>query len=291
MYSFPFETRELDDEVRRQTGGTYVDLPGGVTHYELANPSHEQTVVLVHGFSVPFYIFDPTFHFLACHGFRVLRYDLFGRGYSDRPRADYNIDLFVNQLADLLQALRLIQPIDLLGLSMGGPIAAAFTRLHPERVARLILIDPAGARPITASRLLKAAAMPLVGEALFGLAGGGYLMRSVASDLFDKQLVEQFQQRYRVQMQYKGFRRAILSTIRNNMLESFLDVYREVGNLNKPVLMLWGRHDTTVPLQHSDELRNAIPQAEFHIIENCSHIPHFEQPEKTNARLLTFLRN
>ena len=291
MFSFQTETRELNDDVRRQTGGSYVELPAGVTHYELGNPTRDQTVVLVHGFSVPYYIFDPTFQFLTRHGFRVLRYDLFGRGFSDRPLAEYNIDLFFQQLADLLDALRLVRPVNLLGLSMGGPIAAAFTARFPERVGRLILIDPAGARPIARSRLLKVVATPGVGDALLILAGEGVLVRGMAADFFDQKLVDQFQQRYRIQMQYKGFRRALLSTIRNNMLESFIGVYRSIGRLGTPTLLLWGEHDTTVPLRHSDELRRAVPHTEFHVIQYCSHIPHYEKPEETNALLLEFLRN
>ena len=291
MFSFRSETRELNDDVRRQTGGSYVELPAGVTHYELGNPTRDQTVVLVHGFSVPYYIFDPTFQFLTRHRFRVLRYDLFGRGFSDRPQAEYDIDLFVQQLADLLDALRLTRPVNLLGLSMGGPIAAAFTARFPEQVDRLILIDPAGARPIVRSRLLKVMATPGLGETFLYLAGEGVLVRGMAADFFDQKLVEQFQQRYRIQMQYKGFRRALLSTIRNNMLESFIGVYRSIGRLGTPTLLLWGEHDTTVPLRHSDELRRAVPHTEFHVIQDCSHIPHYEKPEETSALLLEFLRN
>jgi pimeloyl-ACP methyl ester carboxylesterase len=291
MFSYRSETRDLNDENRRLTDGSYVQLPDGVTHYELGNPSLDQTVVLVHGFSVPYFIFDPTFHFLTQCAFRVLRYDLFGRGFSDRPDTRYNIDFFVKQLAGLLDALSLNRPVSLIGLSMGGPITAAFTARHPERVDKLVLIDPAGVRVVILSRILKAAAAPLIGEAILSLVGSGGMIKNIASDIFDKRLVEHFQQRYRVQMQYRGFRRAILSTIRNNMLHSFIDTYRKVGSLNKPTLLIWGRHDTTVPLRHSDDLRAAIPNIEFHIIEDCSHIPHFEKPEETNALLLKFLRN
>src|SRR6187402_1206987 len=76
---FRTETKELNDATRRLTGGSFLQLPDGVTHYELGNPTRDRTVVLVHGFSVPYFIFDPTFHFLTQNGFRVLRYDLFGR--------------------------------------------------------------------------------------------------------------------------------------------------------------------------------------------------------------------
>lgn len=290
MWAFRTETKELNDDTRRLTGGSFVQLADGVTHYELSNNTRDQTVVLVHGFSVPYFIFDPTFHFLSQHGFRVLRYDLFGRGFSDRPDTDYNIDLFVTQLTHLLDALRLTRPVTLLGLSMGGPIAAAFTARYPQRVEKLILIDPAGARPVIYSRMLKVLSTPFLGETILSLAGTGGMVKNIASDFFDKKLVEQFQQRYIVQMQFKGFRRAILSSIRNNMLESFLGTYRKVGTFNTPVLLLWGRHDTTVPLEHSQEICTAIPTAEFHIIEDSSHIPHYEKPEETHALLLDFLR-
>ena len=142
------------------TGGSFVQLTDGVTHYELSNITKDHTVVLVHGFSVPYFIFDPTFHFLTRCGFRVLRYDLFGRGFSDRPDVNYNIDLFVEQLAELLDALRLTRPVTLIGLSMGGPISTTFTARYPERVNKLVLIDPAGGRTRKASADLDGSAGP-----------------------------------------------------------------------------------------------------------------------------------
>jgi len=290
MYAFRSETRELDDEARRLIDGSFVRLSDGVTHYELGNPTGDHIVVLVHGFSVPFYIYDPTFRFLTHQGFRVLRYDLFGRGFSDRPDTNYNIDLFVNQLSDLLNALQISQPISLVGLSMGGPITAAFTARHPKRVEKLVLIDPAGARTLFLSRILDVLAAPRIGETLLNLAGNGGVIKTIATDIFDKKLVEQFVERYMVQVQYKGFRNAILSTVRNHVIDSCIDIYRQVGSLHKSVLLLWGRHDHTVPLRHSNVLRAAIPNLEFHIIEDCSHIPHYEKPDETNAILLEFLR-
>jgi len=290
MISFRTETRELNDETRRYTGGSFVPLADGITHYELSNITKDSTVVLVHGFSVPYFIFDPTFHFLSRHGYRVLRYDLFGRGFSDRPDTNYDIDLFVRQLCGLMDALRLIHPVTLVGLSMGGPIAATFTARYPQRVARLVLIDPAGARPPAFPELLKIVKKPVIGEVILALMGRAGFIKHVASDFFDRRLVEQFQERYVIQMQFKGFKRALLSTVRNNMLESFIHTYRSVGALDIPVLLFWGRNDTTVPLAQSVDICAAIPNIELHVIDDCSHIPHYEKPEETNAHLLDFLR-
>jgi pimeloyl-ACP methyl ester carboxylesterase len=284
------ETEELNDETRQCADGAFIQLPNGITHYQIGGSARGKPIILIHGFSVPYFIYDPTFEFLTQSGFLVLRYDLFGRGFSDRPRLSYNPELFIRQLADLLNALHILQPVNLIGLSMGGPIAAVFTTRYPDRVNKLILIDPIGAKPIVLTPILKVAKMPIVGELGFRLVGSESLAKSVASDFFDPALVEQLQSKYKVQLQYKGFKRAILSTIRNNMLGSFIEVYQELGKMNKEVLLLWGRNDATVPFDHSPILCAALTNVRFHIIEDCGHIPHYEKPDEVNPILLEFLQ-
>jgi len=291
--AFPYqdEIKTLNDVTRNEIGGSFISLPNGVTHYELSNPDVENTVVLVHGFSVPSFIFDPTFKFLTDSGFRVLRYDLFGRGFSDRPHTRYNIDIFDKQLSDLLDALRFISPVNLIGLSMGGPLTATFTARHPERVKSLTLIDPSGARPVSLTPMLKLAKIPIVAEAVFGWMGTGGMLKSAGKDFYDPKLVDHFIGKYKVQMQYKGFKRALLSSIRNNMLDSFVNAYEQVGKMDLPVQLFWGRDDGTVPFEHSNDLRAAIPNVEFHVIEDCGHIPHYEKSDEVNPILLEFLKN
>jgi pimeloyl-ACP methyl ester carboxylesterase len=287
---FPYldEIKELDETARQQAGGSFIALTDGVTHYELGGPEDGKPVVLVHGFSTPYFIFDNTFEFLVNSGFRVLRYDLFGRGYSDRPRVDYNIHLFVRQLKNLVDALGLKQ-INLAGLSMGGAITASFISEYPEYVNKYVLIDPAGAKQVSLPWFLEALKMPVVGELALGLLGSASMLKGIASDMFDPESVKHFQAQYKVQMQYKGFKRAILSTMRNEMLESFYETYVRVGNLQKPTLLFWGMNDTTVPFEYSKTILKAMPHAKFHAIENCGHIPHYEKPEIVNPILLEFL--
>jgi pimeloyl-ACP methyl ester carboxylesterase len=290
-WTFPYlgETKELNDKTRASASGSFIQLSDGYTHYELGGPENGQPVVLVHGFSVPYFIWDPTFEFLTKSGFRVLRYDLFGRGYSDRPRVRYDIDLFCKQLRELLDTLG-FENVMLIGLSLGGPISATFTTRHPKRVQKLVLIDPAGARPVTFPRLLKALTTPGFGELALGLFGRGHLLKDVESDFYDPAHVKAFVQKYMIQMKYKGFMRALLSTMRNGMLGDFSATYCKIGELGTPTLLFWGRDDRTVPFEHSDDIRTAIPQTEFHAFENCGHIPHYEKPDEANPILLEFLR-
>lgn len=285
------ETRELNKVTREAASGSFTELSDGFTHYELGNAEATDTVVLVHGFSVPYFIFDPTFEFLTQSGFRVLRYDLFGRGFSDRPDTDYNMDLFVRQLIQLLDALNLRQPVSLVGLSAGGPVSAAFAARFPERVHKLVLIDPVGARTFLLGRILKAAAMPLLGELLVGVLMSIRIAKLIASSPFDRERIGDFGPGYIAQMQFKGFKHAILSSVRNNLLGDWRGVYEEVGKMGTPVLLLWGRKDTAVPFKHSGVLQAAIPNLEFHAIENAGHNPHYEKPEEVNPILLKFLKS
>jgi pimeloyl-ACP methyl ester carboxylesterase len=287
---FPYldETQELNETTREEAGGSFIALSDGVTHYELGGAESGDPVILVHGFSGPYFIFDTTFEFLVRSGFRVLRYDLFGRGFSDRPRTKYSIHLFVRQLKELLDAFGL-KPANLIGLSMGGAISAAFIDHYPDYVTRHILIDPAGARRVALPAIFKVLNLPVFGELAFGLFGSAGMLKGIASDMFNPQTVEHFQNQYKIQMKFKGFKRAILSTLRNEMLESFYETYTCVGRMQKPTLLFWGVNDKTIPFEESKIILQAIPHAEFHAIENCGHIPHYEKPEIVNPILLEFL--
>ena len=141
------ERLDLDDAVRRATPGQFVRLTDGYTHYEIAGPAAAHVVVLAAGFSVPYYIWDPTFDALVEAGFRVLRYDYYGRGFSDRPDVPYAQDLYVRQLVELLDSLNVSGSIDLAGLSLGGSIVTSFADQFPDRVRSLIYVDPSFRSP------------------------------------------------------------------------------------------------------------------------------------------------
>ena len=115
------------------------------------------------------------------------------------------------------------------------------------------------------------------------------MLKGIAGDFFGPDLVREFQEKYRVQMKFKGFKRALLATMRNGMLGDFSSAYRKVGKLDTPTMLFWDRDDKTVPFTYSDDVCAAIPQVEFHAFEHCGHIPHYEKPEEVNPLLLEFL--
>lgn len=285
---FRGELEVLNEKARASAPGQFVELPDGYVHYEIAGTSNSQTVVLIPGFSVPYDIWDPTFKALVNANFRVLRYDLYGRGYSDRPNMNYNYDLFDRQLLNLLGVLGISDRIDLVGLSLGGAISVVFTDRHPEFVRKLCLIDPAGL-PWKQSFTARLTQAPLLGEWLMGLLGGKVLVSNLKDYFYDERSFQKLESAFQKQMQFVGFKKALLSTLRSGATTGAKEAYEQVGNRNDPVLLIWGRQDQVVPFEISNKVRDLMPNIEFYVIDDAKHIPHYERPEEVNAIIIDFL--
>jgi pimeloyl-ACP methyl ester carboxylesterase len=280
--------KETLAEDRPAMGGQYISLSAGDTYYQLTGPEDGPLVVLVHGFSVASYTWDHTAPALAEAGYRVLAYDLYGRGYSDRPPGPYDLNLFTTQLADLLGALHFDQPVDVIGLSMGAYISADFTACYPERVRKVILLAPQstsmGSDPRTSLVTL-----PGVGEYMFTVYLGPFYLSDSSGEFVSNPDRGLWRDRYLEMMKYAGFRNALLSTLRTMTGDPF-EAYRALGQLDHPVLLLWGDEDDTSPVENAPQVMEAIPQAEFHLIPGARHAFAYEFPDRVNPLLVAFLK-
>ena len=267
----------------------FVTLSDGVTHYQLAGPEDGPKVVLVTGLASTFFIWDYVFKELAEAGFRVLRYDNFGRGLSDRPHLRYDAALFDRQLLELLDALHFTEPVDLVGLSMGGMTVARFMDLHPERVRRYVLMAPAGLpyRKKLAQRLLQA---PGLGEWLMKAFGDHNILFMLPNEIgYGSEKVQQALAAYHGQMQFHGYKRALLSTFRHNPLDKALPIYERIGSQPKLGLLIWGTQDTVAPFSNHVRLQAAIPSIRFHPVEGGTHPVCYQRPEAVTPVLIEFL--
>lgn len=281
-------TRPLTEADRAGGSGRAFKLSAGTTYAELAGPAQGAPIVFVHGFSTPNYIWDRNFPEVVKAGYRALRYDLFGRGLSDRPEVDYNADLFDRQLADLIAASGLKAPVTLIGVSMGGAISVEFAARHPELVKALVLVDPAGF-PLDLPLSVRIMQLPGVGEYLMKVAGLAAMRSGMASNFHDPAPLAEFARKFEPQMAFEGYLAGQLSTLRHMNLQALQPSYEAVGRSGKPVLLVFGRQDAVIPFAHAALISAAVPQATLLTVDPAGHVPNYERPEVVNPALLAFL--
>ena len=283
------EKRDLDAATRAHVPGAFALLSDGYTHYELGGPETDtkSVVVLAAGFSVPYYIWDPTFKALTSAGFRVLRYDYYGRGYSDRPAIPFSDAMYVRQLDELLRHVHISGPIDLGGISFGGSFITSFADQYPDRVRSLIYFDPSIRRPYPLSLT---ETMPRVWNYLTVLLDERYWAQDQLGDFLHPERFPDWTRRYREQMQFKGFRRSRFLEIFTNAEVDQLDQFKRVGQHPRPVLVVWGKQDKTVPFDESEFLMNDLPNGKLIAVEGSGHLPQWEQPDIVHPQLINFLQ-
>lgn len=256
------ERRPLDNAARAEAPGHFVRLADGTTHYEIAGPDTGRVVVLAPGFSVPAYIWDSLYQQLGDSGFRVVRYDYYGRGWSDRPDTTYDQALFVRQLAGLLDSLRIEGPVDLAGLSFGGTVATSFADRHPDRVRSLVYVDPVFN---TGRRLRPEERSALAWNVHMVLRGGSEAMAAgQSSDFLHPERHPGWADRYRVQQQFEGTRET----------------------LRRPRAAI-----AAAPFSQSAALLAAMPRATFVPVNSAAHLPHLERPDVVVPAVVRFLRD
>lgn len=283
--------KDFDQTARDLAPYEHIELSDGFIHYRWQGPEQGPVVVMVHGFSTPLFIFEQNADALADAGFRVLRYDHFGRGWSDRPRVRYDADFYDRVLIELLDALNIEGKVNLVGLSMGGVISAEFAARHPERVEKLALLVPAGFDIVDTGLRGKLLRLPLLGDFLWRRYGVAMLMRD--PDYTNNALPDgnQLMGNLETQMQFKGYAEALLSTMRHLPMTDRDETYSRLSATGIPVLSVFGDQDLTVLISSADKFKKAVPKATTQIVNGAGHGLNFQQHDLVDAWLVDWFRS
>jgi pimeloyl-ACP methyl ester carboxylesterase len=279
------ETITKDDAFRQSiTTGNFIKLSAGHTYYEFSNPKADIVLVLVHGFSVPSFIWDSTYRAASQRGYATLRYDNFGRGYSDNPDVVYDVSLFSQQLHELLDSLQITKPITLVGLSDGGRTITDFAANFPTRIQNLVYVDAVGFE--SANNPAPPVIVTETEVAEFKTdAGYSNMAKGQLTDFYDSIPFRGWDKKYEQLMRYRGFVRALLSTRKNR--SNLKLQHQKITEAKLPVFAIWGEHDNVVVL---NEVRNSmltrLPSIKLFVIPNAGHLPHMEQTKLFNQILL-----
>jgi pimeloyl-ACP methyl ester carboxylesterase len=280
------EDRRLDAATRSALRGSFISLSDGVTHYELAGPEDGELVVLVGGITIPLFYWDDLAARLHARGLRTLACSAYGRGYSDRIQGGYDEALFVRQLAELTSALDLPSRRHVVGTSMGALVAMAYANQHPETVATLTVVGPAGlgARPLP-QRLLD---NDLVGGLLARCFGRRVLEGHLGHNVRDPGRSAELVAMVRDACRCEGSLHAFFQTLQDFPLYGRQELFRGTGTLGIPVLLVWGDDDQVTPITHLGVVGELLRPRQTHVITRCGHMAPFERPHDVGDLLASF---
>lgn len=229
---------------------------------------------------------------------RVYAPDWPGYGDSD-DGLEHSTEGYVAILEAFLDAIGLDEddPATLAGISMGGAAALGFALDHPERVARLVLVDSYGlGRRIPAGSLWKSLAHVPGANALGWATLGTSIeaarmgLGNVVADAGDlpSTFVEEFYDRARkpgAGRAFEAFQRVELAGD-GTALTNYSD---RLESLSVPTLLVHGAEDPLFPVEWSVRAAERLPNAELEVLEDCGHWPTRERPEQFNGILRAFL--
>jgi len=268
-------------------GQSFVDLEEGFTFYNTANQNSKKTpVVLIHGFSVPSYIWDPTFVMLREKGFYIISLDLYGRGNSKNIDRDYTDELFANQVLQLLNHLE-IEKADFVGLSNGGRVISKIADINSDIVGDLIYV--ASSSFMNKSKALET---DVSEKEVREFIGNNYptIAKGQLQDFKYPEKFEGWDDKYEELLKYKGFARALISTTKNHYTMD--EIHENINNLSLPVYTIWGDSDNVVVYdEFSERLNELLPNRNEYFISNSGHLPHMENQDEFNKVILSILND
>jgi len=285
------EARKMPASAMRDTApGRFAKLGQGVTHYQWIGPARGPVLVAIHGLTTPSPVFYALAEIIGKLGYRVLVYDLYGRGFSDAPRGPQTSDFFITQLEELLAHLELKEDLVVMGYSMGGAIATAFTARHPGRVSRLVLLASAGVR-VREDRFTRfCRTTPVLGDWVHAM-----FAEPIARRYLRPQLGKSFDVRGIIELQLsefsgRGYQRSVLSSLRHMLRHGQEDDHRLIGREGVPVIGIWAEKDEVIPLSSLGTLTQWNRAVLQEVVSGADHRVPFTHASEVGRLLAAVLR-
>ena len=251
--------------------------------YELQGSG--EVVLFLHGMGFSHAMWDNSVK-TASKYYTTCALDLPGFGDSDKPESNYGLSFYVNFIKDFMNATG-IDNAAVVGVSLGGAIAAGFAAKNPGRVSRLVLTAPIGLTPLYKGL----PGLPLVSSAMYMfISRSKELFKHYAEGmLYNKEAIPHdilWQEWAR--MKLPSYRAALIKNAKNLSLTD--PAYEaSLKSVRAPTLIVWGRNDMIVPLSDAYRHQDRIHGSELAIIEKCGHVPPLERAGEFNRAFMTFL--
>ncbi len=268
----------------------FVDIDGMSVHLrDQGRRDDPEPILLLHGTSASLHTWEGWVKELAKQR-RVISLDLPGFGLTGPfPNGDYRVEHYTGFLRSLLDHLQ-VSRVVLVGNSFGGQLAWRFALAHPERSARLVLVDAAG-YPRNAESVpigFRLAGIPALAPVMSRLLPRSMIESSVRNvygdpDKVDDELVERY---YQLTLR-AGNRQAL----RQRFTQApGGELHERIGELQLPTLIIWGRRDRLIPPGNAERFAADIADSQLVLFDDLGHVPQEEEPQRTVAVLVAFLQ-
>ncbi len=256
------------------------EVNGNTVNYEVSGVEDGVTVMLSHSLGSSFSMWDPQLAALEAN-YRVVRYDTRGHGGSGAPEDAYGLDQLADDAAGLMDALGL-EKVHWMGLSMGGMIGQNLGLRHASRLHSLCLCD-------TSSRI-PAEAQPLWRERIETVQNEG--MGALVDGTMERWFTAPYLARNPDELSM--IREIFLATPPAGFIGcchaiSALDYTDQLGQIDKPTLVIVGEQDQGTPVAASEVIAAGIPGAKLVVLPEAAHLSNIEQAEAFTSAALNFL--
>jgi pimeloyl-ACP methyl ester carboxylesterase len=243
-------------------------------------------VVLIHGFPLDRSMWSFQRSSIGAI-YRVILPDLRGHGSSAAPDGTYTVDEMADDVLDLLDALQILVPVVIGGLSMGGYVALSIAARHPERLKALMLINTrASADTHEAARAREEFAKQI--EATGDTKD---VVAAMLPKLFTKATFEHHPEivaRTHDRMA-RTPARAVVGTLRGLAIRP--DRTQDLLRIDVPTLILAGSDDALISMVESESMAGLIPGSKLVIIPEAGHMAPLENHQASDAAILDFLES
>ncbi|MCH2082546.1 MAG: alpha/beta hydrolase [Saprospiraceae bacterium] len=264
----------------------FIDVMDMNVHYRINGQG--PTLLLVHGTAASLHTWEDWTSQLE-KDFQVISLDIPAYGLTGpHPNRSYKVDNYVEFLSAFAKKLRL-DSFSLAGNSLGGLIAWNYAARHPDQIQKLILIDPSGfSQKKPASLAFRLAKNKFSSKILRYITPKSLFQKSLKEVYFDEsKLKPDLLNRYYDLGLRTGNRQAFID--RANTKQN-IDLSR-LQRIQAPTLIMWGKQDAWIPVEHAAQFQSAIKNAEVLIYDRAGHIPMEEIPELTVKDAISFLKN
>lgn len=262
----------------------FVAVNGTLIHYRIEGSG--PYLILLHGSFSSLHTFDAWTKYLATQ-FTVVRLDLPAFGLTG-PMAQecYTMPTYIKHLHEFLRLIG-VDKCALAGSSLGGWIAWEYALNFPNQVEKLILIDAAGfTDKYTLPLPFRMAKTPFINKVIKFAVRKTLLEEFVKEVYFNKTKVSQaLIDRYYDLFSREGNPEAFLKLVNSK----FKDRTKYLKKLPMPTLILWGKEDIWIPVEHAHRFHESIPHNDLIIYDLVGHLPMEEIPEDTALDVASFL--